>query len=64
LHPLDLLYLARACKSLRRYLLNKTAARWFWRVSLQGVNGFPACPKDFHEPSYANLAFYLHCHVS
>ncbi|KAG8221221.1 hypothetical protein J3R82DRAFT_1383 [Butyriboletus roseoflavus] len=62
IHPLDLLNLARTCKSLRVLLMDKSSA-FVWRTARRQVNGLPECPDDLTEPEYANLVFYARCHV-
>ncbi|KAI9570860.1 hypothetical protein HD554DRAFT_2312480 [Boletus coccyginus] len=60
-HPLDLLSLARTCKSLRELLMDKASA-FVWKTARRGqVQGLPDCPADMTEPEYANLVFYSRC---
>ncbi|KAI9454591.1 hypothetical protein HD554DRAFT_2031241 [Boletus coccyginus] len=61
-HPLDLLNLARTCKSLRELLMDK-ASEFVWKTARGQVRGLPDCPADMTEPEYANLVFYSRCHV-
>jgi hypothetical protein len=61
-HPIDLLNLARTCKSLRQLLMDKSSA-FVWKTARCQVNGLPDCPVDLTEPEYANLLFYARCHV-
>ncbi|KAI9570859.1 hypothetical protein HD554DRAFT_277660 [Boletus coccyginus] len=60
-HPLDLLSLARTCKSLRELLMDKASA-FVWKTARRQVQGLPDCPADMTEPEYANLVFYSRCH--
>ncbi|KAF8547195.1 hypothetical protein OG21DRAFT_1450535 [Imleria badia] len=60
-HPLDLLNLARTCKSLRELLMDKSST-FVWRAARRQVKGLPDCPVDLTEPEYANLLFYARCH--
>lgn len=62
IQPLDLLNLARTCKSLRELLMDKSATS-VWRSARRQVEGLPDCPDDLTEPEYANLVFYARCHV-
>ena len=62
LHPIDLLNLARTCKSFRRYLMSKKKAKGVWRAARGNVE-LPDCPAHLSEPAYANLAFVPYCHV-
>jgi hypothetical protein len=62
MHPLDLLNLARTCKSFRGILMTKSSA-FVWKAALRQVNGLPDCPDDLSEPGYTNLVFYARCHV-
>ncbi|KAF8549521.1 hypothetical protein OG21DRAFT_1421103, partial [Imleria badia] len=61
-HPMDLLNLARTCKSLRQLLMHKSSA-FVWKVARCQVDGLPDCPPDLTEPEYANLLFYARCHA-
>ncbi|KAI9566219.1 hypothetical protein HD554DRAFT_2329841 [Boletus coccyginus] len=61
-HPLDLLNLARTCRSLRDLLMDK-ASGFVWKTARRQVQGLPDCPADMTEPEYANLLFYSRCHV-
>ncbi|KAF8547193.1 hypothetical protein OG21DRAFT_951851 [Imleria badia] len=61
IHPLDLLSLARTCKSLRELLMDQSSA-FVWETARRQV-GLPDCPADLTEPGYANLVFYPRCHV-
>ncbi|KAI9454596.1 hypothetical protein HD554DRAFT_2244476 [Boletus coccyginus] len=61
-HPLDLLNLARTCKSLRELLMDKASA-FVWKTARRKIRGLPDCPADMTEPEYANLLFYSRCHV-
>jgi hypothetical protein len=60
-HPLDLLNLARTCKSLRDLLMDK-ASTFVWKTARGQAQGLPDCPADLTEPEYANLVFYARCH--
>ena len=60
---MDLLNLARTCKSLRGLLMHKSSA-FLWKTTLRQVEGLPECPADLAEPEYTNLVFYNRCHVS
>ncbi|KAF8553732.1 hypothetical protein OG21DRAFT_1384122, partial [Imleria badia] len=60
IHPMDLLNLARTCKSLRQLLMDKSSA-FVWKAARSQVNGLPDCPADLAEPEYANLVFHAHC---
>ncbi|KAI9566202.1 hypothetical protein HD554DRAFT_2315645 [Boletus coccyginus] len=60
-HLLDLLNLARTCKSLRELLMDK-ASEFVWKTARRQVQGLPDCPADMIEPEYANLLFYARCH--
>ncbi|KAF8549177.1 hypothetical protein OG21DRAFT_1470336 [Imleria badia] len=61
IHPIDLLNLARTCKSLRDLLMDRSS-EFVWKTARQQVKGLPACPADLTEPEYANLVFYARCH--
>ena len=60
---MDLLNLARTCKSLRAILMHKSS-RFLWEAALRQVEDLPPCPADLTEPEYTNLIFYTRCHVS
>ncbi|KAF8549225.1 hypothetical protein OG21DRAFT_1515448 [Imleria badia] len=62
IHPLDLLNLARTCKSLRILLMDR-ASEFIWRAARRQFEDLPDCPDDLSEPAYANLAFYARCHA-
>ncbi|KAF8547777.1 hypothetical protein OG21DRAFT_848516 [Imleria badia] len=61
-HPLDLLNLARTCKSLRALLMDKSSALAWKTARCQVQYDLPDCPADLTEPEYANLVFYARCH--
>ncbi|KAG8221238.1 hypothetical protein J3R82DRAFT_1400 [Butyriboletus roseoflavus] len=61
IYPMDLLNLARTCKSLRDLLMHKSAL-FLWKTALRQIEGLPDCPADLDEPEYANLVFYTRCH--
>ncbi|KAH0829105.1 hypothetical protein J3R83DRAFT_2571 [Lanmaoa asiatica] len=61
IHPIDLLNLARTCKSLRALLMDKSSV-FVWKSARRQVKGLPDCPPDLTEPEYANLVFYARCH--
>ncbi|KAF8141420.1 hypothetical protein EV363DRAFT_1204107 [Boletus edulis] len=61
IHPLDLLNLARTCKSLRELLMDKSS-EFVWKTARRQVRGLPDCPADLTEPEYANLVFHARCH--
>ena len=60
---MDLLNLARTCKSLRDILMHRSSL-FLWRAALRRVEDLPPCPADLTEPEYTNLVFYARCHVS
>lgn len=60
---MDLLNLARTCKSLRGLLMHKSSL-FLWKTALDQIKGLPGCPADLDEPEYTNLVFYARCHVS
>jgi hypothetical protein len=61
--PLDILNLSRTTEEFRRVLLHKSSVS-VWKAARANVPGLPECPQFMSEPSYANLAFDQHCHVS
>ncbi|KAF8549750.1 hypothetical protein OG21DRAFT_1488305 [Imleria badia] len=61
IHPIDLLNLARTCKSLRQLLMDRSSA-FVWKAARRQVNGLPDCPADLTEHEYANLVFYARCY--
>ncbi|KAI9462990.1 hypothetical protein HD554DRAFT_2288156 [Boletus coccyginus] len=61
IHPIDLLNLARTCKSLRQLLMDKSST-FVWKTARRQVDDLPDCPADLTEPEYANLVFYARCH--
>ncbi|KAF8133333.1 hypothetical protein EV363DRAFT_1325967 [Boletus edulis] len=58
LSPVDLLNLARTCKSLRQLLMAKSSA-FVWKATRRQIDGLPDCPADLTEQEYANLMFCL-----
>ncbi|KAF8549533.1 hypothetical protein OG21DRAFT_582465 [Imleria badia] len=60
-HPMDLLNLARTCKSLRQLLMDRSS-EFVWKTARRQVIGLPNRPADLTEPEYANLVFYARCH--
>ncbi|KAF8548203.1 hypothetical protein OG21DRAFT_790584 [Imleria badia] len=62
MRPLNLLNLARTCKSFRGILMVKSSA-FVWKAALRQVDGLPDCPDDSSEPAYTNLVFHARCHV-
>ncbi|PIL34411.1 hypothetical protein GSI_03186 [Ganoderma sinense ZZ0214-1] len=60
LHPLDMLNLARASKSLRSIVLAKST-RSAWIASLATVDSIPSCPEDMSESLHAALLFDQYC---
>ncbi|KAM5540121.1 hypothetical protein V8D89_006261, partial [Ganoderma adspersum] len=62
LHPLDMLHLARASKSLRSIVLTK-GCRPAWIASLATLATLPSCPDNMSEPFYAALPFDHHCYA-
>ncbi|KAG8957639.1 hypothetical protein FRC03_009930 [Tulasnella sp. 419] len=63
LHPLDLLHLARASKSLRAVLMSKTS-RAVWKAARQNQEpDMPDRPDFLSEPQYAALIFTSVCQV-
>ncbi|KAF8435087.1 hypothetical protein L210DRAFT_3453364 [Boletus edulis BED1] len=60
-YPMDLLNLARTCKSLRGLLMHRSSA-YLWKTALRRVEGLPECPADLAESEYTNLVFYARCH--
>ncbi|KAG9312170.1 hypothetical protein JVU11DRAFT_7461 [Chiua virens] len=61
IYPMDLLNLARTCKSLRNILMHKSS-QFLWKTALRQIEDFPDCPPDLTEPEYTNLVFYNRCH--
>ncbi|KAF8435086.1 hypothetical protein L210DRAFT_1053936 [Boletus edulis BED1] len=61
IHSVDLLNLARTCKSLRQLLMDKSST-FVWMEARRQVRGLPPCPADLTEPEYANLVFCARCH--
>ncbi|KAF8549176.1 hypothetical protein OG21DRAFT_1500574 [Imleria badia] len=61
IYPMDLLNLARTCKSLRGLLMHRSSA-FLWKTALRQVEGLPECPTDLSEPEYTNLVFCNRCH--
>ncbi|KAG6379256.1 hypothetical protein JVT61DRAFT_11706 [Boletus reticuloceps] len=59
---MDLLNLARTCKSLRQLLMVKSSA-FVWKAARRQIDGLPDCPADLTEPEYANLVFYPRCQI-
>ncbi|KAJ2929226.1 hypothetical protein H1R20_g7863, partial [Candolleomyces eurysporus] len=63
LPPADLLCLAKASKSLRALLLDRSAAYALWKSAFDSLNPAPPpCPDDLSLPQYANLLFTRTCH--
>lgn len=63
LHPIDLVHLSRTSKTLRRHLMSRSSIT-VWKAARSSViPSMPACPDDFSEPAYAELAFGKACHV-
>ncbi|KDR84321.1 hypothetical protein GALMADRAFT_87235 [Galerina marginata CBS 339.88] len=69
LEPLDLLYLARTTKNLRKSLMTRWSAP-LWKTARSNVPGpqpssnkpcMPDCPPDLSEPQYADLLFEDDC---
>ncbi|KAH9833535.1 uncharacterized protein C8Q71DRAFT_188719 [Rhodofomes roseus] len=60
LHPQDLLSLCRTSKSFHTFLMKRSSV-WLWKGSLKKIEGFPACPKGFIEPSWISLVFWPIC---
>ncbi|KAG6895532.1 hypothetical protein C0992_000788 [Termitomyces sp. T32_za158] len=60
LTPVEILSLSRACKSLRRTLMTKTA-EYVWKQARLNLDDFPDCPDDLAEPQFANLIFAALC---
>ncbi|KAG6382003.1 hypothetical protein JVT61DRAFT_634 [Boletus reticuloceps] len=61
IHSVDLLNLARTCKSLRQLLMDKSST-FVWMEARRQVKGLPACPAYLTEPEYANLVYCARCH--
>lgn len=62
LHPLDLVYLTRASKLFRSFLLNRRKAKSIWTGALKRIDRLPQCPSYLSEPAYSNLLFWPFCH--
>lgn len=60
LSPYDLLRLARSSKDFRRVLMHRSSLT-VWKMARE-ISGTPECPEGVSEPSWANLAYYPHCH--
>ncbi|KAF8958278.1 hypothetical protein BDZ97DRAFT_1762293 [Flammula alnicola] len=60
LMPVDILYLSRTTKELRRLLLHRSAT-FVWKAALENVPELPACPEDLSLPFWTNLVFDSHC---
>jgi len=39
------------------------SSTFVWKAARSQVKGLPDCPANLTEPEYANLAFYVRCHV-
>lgn len=59
---MDLLNLARTCKSLRGLLMDKSSV-FVWKTARRQVQDLPDCPADLTEPEYAHLVFCARCNV-
>ncbi|KAG8793059.1 hypothetical protein FRC12_003992 [Ceratobasidium sp. 428] len=62
LHPIDLIFLARANKFFRQILMSRSFIN-VWRSAEGNVDGLPPCPKELCEPQYAALVFTKHCSI-
>ncbi|KAJ7199247.1 hypothetical protein GGX14DRAFT_662515 [Mycena pura] len=63
-HPLDLLYLSRTNKALRKFLLARSSAKFIWRTSLESAKERPPkCPSYTDEVQWTRLLFEEVCHV-
>ncbi|KAJ7199245.1 hypothetical protein GGX14DRAFT_662509 [Mycena pura] len=63
-HPLDLLYLSRTNKALRKFLLDRSSAKFIWRTSLERAKERPPkCPSYTDEVQWTRLLFEEVCHV-
>ncbi|KIY66568.1 hypothetical protein CYLTODRAFT_491348 [Cylindrobasidium torrendii FP15055 ss-10] len=62
LHPLMVLYLSRACKTLRSIFMSE-ASRYAWRTSFESIffDGIRDVRSDICEPRLANLLFEDRC---
>ncbi|KAF8593384.1 hypothetical protein BDV93DRAFT_461313 [Ceratobasidium sp. AG-I] len=61
--PIDLLSMARSCKTLRNTLMEQLANK-IWRAAEDNVPGLPNCPPDMCPLDYAALIFTKSCTVS
>ncbi|KAJ2929984.1 hypothetical protein H1R20_g7118, partial [Candolleomyces eurysporus] len=63
LPPADLLCLAKASKSLRALLLDRSTAYALWKSAFDSLDPAPPpCPDDLSLPQYANVLFTRTCH--
>ncbi|KAF8603161.1 hypothetical protein BDV93DRAFT_606992 [Ceratobasidium sp. AG-I] len=60
LMPVDILHLARTCKTFR-VLLMQSSAGHIWRGASRKVEGLPPCPPHLCEPEYIALIYSKSC---
>lgn len=58
-----LLCLARTCKSIRGFLMQKPAASIWIRLRKRDFDGWPECPADMSELAWAGLVLDDYCDV-
>ncbi|KAL1685409.1 hypothetical protein GGG16DRAFT_129428 [Schizophyllum commune] len=60
-HPIDLLQISRATKTLRRTLMSRSSI-WIWKKSYAAHPDLPAVPEDMNIPQFMSLAVDRWCH--
>ncbi|KIJ27367.1 hypothetical protein M422DRAFT_271430 [Sphaerobolus stellatus SS14] len=63
LKPVDVLNLARTCKTLNKFLMSRVSGGVVWRVARQNIPNLPECPPDMSEAQYAQALFTFECQV-
>lgn len=62
MEPMDLLYLSRICRRMRKVLMTKEN-RHVWIAALRKYPSFPACPRHLIQPHYVSLIYGRECNV-
>ncbi|KAL1754816.1 hypothetical protein FB107DRAFT_214895 [Schizophyllum commune] len=60
-HPIDLLQISRATRTLRRTLMSRSS-NWIWKKSYAAHPDLPAVPEDMTIPQFMSLAVDRWCH--
>lgn len=61
LQPLDLLHMARSCRSLREFFMSRKSEQ-FWKAAAKNMDDLPSPPEGLSWPAYTAVMFSAVCH--